>query len=499
MGRPVTRVLSDGELDPGFVPPAIESYNTLTDSIVTTITPADFPVVYTTAIQPDGKILVGGSFFFINGKPGYGGLIRLNSDGSLDTSFNAPRFNGSVFSVVLLANGGFAVGGEFNYVGAKKSPPVVELASDGSLDKGFVSGDFAGIPPSANPFVTVAAVHTIVAQPDGKIIVGGIFTSIAGTELRGVARLTQSGSVDTSFTPDPGFNAAPTNGTEPSDYSVDQVLDLALQSDGKVIVVGSFVDPASPNLKSPKPVNDVYRLNSDGSFDKSFNPNGTGTNNIFPPPPANTIASVSSNPLVSSVVLQSDGKIIIAGAFVGYNDASTNLVARLNTDGTLDTSFDVGVGPAFSVDCLALQTNGKLLLGGNFNSVDGVVRKFAARLNTVAGPPAVVVHITAPKGDPENLRFKVIRSGGNPTESIRISYTIAGNAVPGVDYSIPGANLKRLTGEVTIVGGTNSSLVNILLGTTVPSNKKITLILVPTAAYATRVPRRASVVIPAGE
>jgi uncharacterized delta-60 repeat protein len=487
---PITRVQPDGELDPSFSPPQIQSYDTLTDKIITKIVPADIPEVFTTVLQSDGKILVGGSFFFIDSKPGYGGLVRLNADGSPDTSFKSPRFNGPVFAVAPLGNGKLIVGGGFTYIGDMQRTCIAQLNSDGSLDTGFNPGAFSGTPPlKEDPISVVAVVHTIVTQPDGKIVIGGSFTGIGKASRRGLARLNAGGSVDGSFVPEAGFNAPSTIGGQSSDYSLGQVLDLALQADGKILVVGSFRDPASPSLSSPMPANSVYRLNTDGSFDSGFNPGGMGT--VY------SASNVSdSNPFVAEVRLDADGKIYIGGPFVGYNGHVAHLVLRLNRDGSRDTGFNVGLGPTFTVYSLALQTDGKLLAGGNFGSVDHVGRPFVARFETVAGvAPGVVAGIQATKkvaiaAGGAKGEFTVTRQGGNPTADLAISYNVSGTAVPGVDYG-------ALPGIVTIPGGSDSAVIKVkpLMSALEHGNRKVTVTLAPTAAYSTKAKADASVVV----
>jgi uncharacterized delta-60 repeat protein len=486
---PVTRVKPDGELDASFVPPMIQSYNTLTDSIVKTINLADVPEVFTTAIQADGKILVGGSFYFVNGQPGYGGVIRLNTDGSLDTTFQPPRFNGSIFSVVPLASGKILVGGGFTYIDDKVRNCLAQLESDGTLDKGFDPGAFTGTPPLEDePFSRVAFVHSIVVGPGGGIVIGGAFTAVGGTPLRGIARLLPGGSVDTSFVPDPGFNPPSMLAGQSADYSLGQVLTLALQSDGKILVGGSFRDPASPTLSQATATNAIYRLDADGSFDPSFNPNGVGT--VF-----ESVFASDADPFVSAIVLQPDGRIIIGGPIVGYNGHLAHLVLRLDTDGERDTTFNAGIGPTFTVYALALEPGGKLLVGGSFGAVDNVSRPFVARLNTVANvPPAVVVRIAATKkfafeADLSAAKFTVTRSGGNPTANLVVSYQVSGTAVEGVDY-------RSLPRTVTIVGGSDSAVIRVKpKGDFLRAHRKVTVTLVATSAYGLLPKTSASVVI----
>ncbi len=156
-------------------------------------------------------------------------------------------------------------------------------------------------------------VYSISLQPNGKLILGGLFSTIGGTRRGNVARLNADGTLDNSFNPDYGLG--PNN----------RILTTSFQPNGKVIIAGNFT---SYNNVS---INRLARLNSNGSLDTSFNV-GTGANNA-----------------VINAVLQPDGKIIIVGNFTSYNNVSKNGLARLNSNGSLDTSFNIGIGPNNSV------------------------------------------------------------------------------------------------------------------------------------------------------
>jgi len=181
----------------------------------------------------------------------------------------------------------------------------------------------------------------MAVQPDGKILVGGYFTALQGANRNGIARLNANGSLDNSFNPGTGANA---------------VTSVALQPDGKVIIGGGFTT-VNDTARSG-----IARLNADGSLDSSFNP-GTGVNG--------TVYSVASQP---------DGKVLMGGSFTSVNGTNRPNIARLNAEGSLDSSFNPGTGPNAKVSSIALQPNGKVLIGGDFSTVNGVVRLQVARL-----------------------------------------------------------------------------------------------------------------------
>jgi len=205
------------------------------------------------------------------------------------------------------------------------------LAQPGTLDESFVPET------GADNIVTSSAV-----LDDGKIIIGGFFTSYNGTARGRIARLNTDGSLDETF--DPG------TGTD------EKVRTISIQSDGKIIIGGDF------KSYNGTAIDNIARLNTDGTLDGSF---VVGTTwNIF------------------ASAIQSDGKIIIGGQFTSYAGVERNRIARLNTDGTLDESFDVGTGAGFIVETIAIQSNGKIIIGGHFTTYNGNQRNGIARLNS---------------------------------------------------------------------------------------------------------------------
>ncbi len=259
----------------------------------------------------------------------------------------------------------------------------------GDVDLTFDAGIIANTHSS---FISVSAV---VAQPDGKILVGGTFTSIGGSLRDSVARLNSDGSLDSSF-------AAPVMTTS----SFGSVTSLALQSDGKVLVGGHFLIGTD--------VKNTVRLNTNGTLDGTFNTAETGgpfVNALVVQPDGKIlvggqignydgisgrgIVRLNSNgsldtPLglnsnlqntVSTIALQSDGKIIVGGNFfvIGSTPQQNN-IARLNANGTLDGTFAIGSGADNNVQGVAVQPDGKILVGGSFANVNGTVKNQIVRL-----------------------------------------------------------------------------------------------------------------------
>ena len=171
-------------------------------------------------VQPDGKIILVGAFTALQ-ETSRNRIARLNSDGSLDTSFlNAlTGADGGVFCVALQTNSQILVGGDFSLVNNSPRARIARLNGDGTLDASFLNG-MAGI----NDWV-----ESIRVQDDGKILVAGYFTSVNGLTRNFLARLNADGSLDMSFLNNLGGANNP-------------VFSLALQIDGKILAGGSFTN-----------------------------------------------------------------------------------------------------------------------------------------------------------------------------------------------------------------------------------------------------------------
>jgi uncharacterized delta-60 repeat protein len=292
------------------------------------------------ALQPDGKVLVGGNFTSYNGNVAAPDrVLRLTANGSLDTSFNAggSGLDTNVTAVVVQPDGKVLLGGNFtSYNGSSAAPDrVLRLNADGTLDTGFNTGG-AG----ADNYV-----YALALQPDGKVLVGGFFTTYNGRAAVYLLRLNAAGSAEA------GFNAG---GTGPDDV----VEALALQPDGKVLVGGDF--SKYNNAAAPAK---LVRLNSSGSLDTSFNAGGSG-------------ASGFGFSYVFALALQPDGKLLVGGLFASYNGsaAAPDCVLRLNANGTLDPGFNAGgAGANDYVYALSLQPDGQVLVGGRLTSYNGNV------------------------------------------------------------------------------------------------------------------------------
>ncbi len=306
--------------------------------------------ILTSVTQADGRIVVAGTFTSIGGAV-HNYVARLNADGSVDNTYR-PDFNGRVYTLALQPDGKVLAGGAFTTIGGERRERLARLNTNGTIDSEFYP-HFDG------------QVGVIALQSDGRILVGGTFNSVipagatTATGRSNLARLNANGTLDTAFDPSPNSS----------------VTALAAQGDGKVLVGGLF-SAFTPGFASNTSAtslgrNFFARLNSDGTVDTGFSPN--------------------PNAQVSTVAVQGDGKIVIGGAFTGLSPAGAleqtirNRIARLNADGSIDTAYDPNAND--NVLTSALQSDGKLLIGGAFTTLQPgsettfTLRKYAARLN----------------------------------------------------------------------------------------------------------------------
>ncbi|HYV92825.1 MAG TPA: T9SS type A sorting domain-containing protein [Chitinophagales bacterium] len=330
------------------------------------------------AIQSDGKILEGGTT--ISNSSAVFGLVRCNTDGTLDHSFNG---NGIVLTS-LNDMGYFSYGealtvqpdGKIIQAGTSDSNSgvrgfaVVRFNPDGSLDNSFGNGGKV-INPIGNPypFVSCAAV-----QADGKILIGGTSWSTAiAPSCFALMRYNSDGTLDNSF----GVGGKVTTyfgAGDGNDY--DTGLAIALQSDGKILMTGtSYINGTDTLVKIP-----IVRYNTNGSLDNSFGIGGK-VSAFFP-------SHGSYEP--SCIAIQQDEKILIAGScttfplYFKYNF----LLSRFNNDGTIDSTFGVNGIVITAIDStvnkcssMALQSDGKIVLAGGSEMQGLVVARYLSGLN----------------------------------------------------------------------------------------------------------------------
>jgi uncharacterized delta-60 repeat protein len=249
-------------------------------------------------------------------------LVGLTQPLSSQTAdeFN-PGANATVYTAAIQTDGKILVGGDFTTLAGQTRKRLGRLNPDGTLDQGF--------DPAPD-----STVNCLAIQADGKILLGGWFTTLCGQPRNYIARLNRDGTLDTNF-----------NATAGAAVSC-----LTIQPDGKILV------------GSDHSANFLLRLNNDGRPDTTFINPGVGG-------------------YVYSMVVQSDGGIIVGGQFTTLGGAARACLGRLNTNGVPDPTFNPGASGGY-VFCLALQADGKILAGGNFTSLSGQSRIGMGRLNS---------------------------------------------------------------------------------------------------------------------
>ena len=254
------------------------------------------------------SIIVAGIFLALIGLGGFSkmfaqpkiGLPTTNGGSALD-GFD-PNANGPVYIVVVQPDGKILIGGGFTSVLGVTRNRIARLNPDGTLDTAFN--------PNAND-----AVHSIAVQADGKILAGGAFNganSIGGQTRNRIARLDPITGLADSW--DPNANS--------------DVYAIALQADGEILAGGAF---NGANSIGGQMRNRIARLDPTTGLADSFDPNATGP----------------GIPAVASIVVQADGKILVAGFFISIGGHSRNSIARLDATTGLADSFDPQAGDPY--------------------------------------------------------------------------------------------------------------------------------------------------------
>jgi uncharacterized delta-60 repeat protein len=373
-------------------------------------------------VLSNGKLLVGASND-LNPSPK---ISRHNADGSVDNSFqpNFTSWNGTVESIATTSNGSIIVGGSFNIqsLGVTRSN-LVRLFPDGGLDTSFKA------------FVANSWVTHVAVQPDDKIIVVGPFTTFSGSPQNSILRLNSNGTADIAFNQNVGsglgFGATKlkldangritilgaftfnnvnltggivrlnSNGTIDNTFSIgtgpgnfENIFDFTYTAGNKIMLVGGF------STINGVPANDIIRLNYDGSPDATFSsadgPTCCGILNVLEEP--------------------NSGKIIIANGFYNYNGTLRPNLARLNSNGTLDATYDPGAGFADNsgMNSLVFDSNGKLLIGGSFSTYNTIERLNLVRINggEIVAPPEISIIGTATEAGTFSTDYQMTTTDG---------------------------------------------------------------------------------------
>ena len=425
----IIRLNSDGTLDSTFANQMIEGFAR---------SPSTRPII----LQPDGKIILLGAEIIVSGQTASPKkIVRLNSDGSYDTSFNLAQ-NDIIHDSTIDSLGRLVLGGVFqtNENGSPTTRYVIRFNADGSLDNTFqfalatapffvkvaaqnekavVAVSFgnpvqiyrlneSGAADSSFALTQVSGITKLLVQPNGKILV------LSGISL---LRMNENGGTDGNFQivsfssqSNPALDLSAdgkiilANGSDDarrirrflpsgaidssfSEYVHPAFSALAANPDGGVLV-GDYLNAGN----SVGIQNSFLRLSANGLLDSSFNAGGIGFQTSDP-----------GN--IRSINWQTDGKILLGGRFDEINNTARYKIARLNPDASLDNSFQVnisGTGNYFSIIReifnARAQSDGKVVVTGNFSYViNGVTKSNLVRLNSDGGiDPTFVLSDTVP-------------------------------------------------------------------------------------------------------
>ena len=359
-------------------------FDVWTDGAVRTIAN---PSQYYSSTQ---NIYIGGDFQMVNGASrkriakivtsSYSGYPTSGLQGNIDATFNPdPGINARVSTVAYLSDSRMLVGGEFSAIQSVTTPSIARLlgayganiptapttisaqlasstqvivtfsgssyASSYQIERSVDQSTWTQVGNSSSPYFDqgLTPSTTYYYRTRGVNYNGsGAYSSVASCATDGNVWY-GPGSLDPNISTNFSINGA--------------VNDFAVQSDGKIVIVGEFTQVNSVSK------NRIARLNSDWTLDTAF---ATGT---------------GANSSIYSVALQSDNKVIISGYFSSIHGISTEYIARLNADGVLDASFNPGLGPDSYAQVIALQSDGKIIIGGSFRSYNGMSQENLARIN----------------------------------------------------------------------------------------------------------------------
>jgi uncharacterized delta-60 repeat protein len=386
---------------------------------------------YDMAVQSDGKIIVVGQ------SDGDFAVARYNADGSLDTTFGTGGRVTTDFgtaddgarSVAIQPDGQIVVAGYRGPMWTTSDVALARYNPDGSLDSSFGVGGKAWADVSGS----VATVALDVAmQPDGKIVVaGGYYPGVNGWDFF-VARYTDAGALDTGFD---------TDGWLKTDFGVgsDSAYAVAIQSDGKIVAVGQAARTASTYDFG------VARYNPDGSLDTSFDGDGKAMTDLG-----------GFSDLASGVAVQPDCRIVAAGASYQLSGASDFGLVRYNANGSLDASFDddgrvitnFGV-PGDAAHAMVLQSDGKIVVAGEANGDFALARYNAdGSLDATFAPDG---KITTDLGTGDTGMAMAVQADGR---IVVAGYSAQG--ATGVDFA-----LARYFPAATVAEGRELSLVDL--------------------------------------
>ncbi len=340
------------------------------------------------AVQPDGKIFIRRLYrtgISINS------IQRFNTDGSIDNSFGGITFGANLSSInyaklLVLPDGKLMLGSTVTQSSNISNCGLGRINSNGTSDTTFEIPTFSN---SDNQ----CSIQDVGVTADGKILVAGKFTLVNAISKSDIVRLFPAGNVDLGFSPDSLF--------APTDVYASKIRVLP---DGKILVNAVSFTTFNQTYNLLR----IYRLNSEGSNDITYNTPATPQfvafldvdsqnralfftltpgSNLYGRYNADGSLDTNFNPnlvksgIVTSLAVQTDSNILIYGDFNRVNGIIKNNFARTNPDGTIDPTFDSGTGFDIAPTRIVVQTDGKILAIGTFTNYNGTPKSRIARLN----------------------------------------------------------------------------------------------------------------------
>jgi uncharacterized delta-60 repeat protein len=326
----IARVLSNGQVDTSYV-------------VGTGVNTTSAGISNAFSLDNSGNVYLGGPFTTYSGST-VNRFVKTTPSGAIDGTFisGSIAFNGqssrgfnSNVRAVLVSGSNIYMGGDYTTYQAPPINYLVKLDNTGAIDTTFN----VGIGPNNT-------VTSMVTQSDGKILIAGsAFTTYSGSASTRIARINTNGTRDATFISGAGLNGV--------------AYDMKVQPDGKIIAAGGFTTYSGSTNSG------IVRINTNGTNDTTFN------------------VGVGSTGAINQLALQSDGKIIAIGATTAYSGSSNAGIVRINTDGTKDTTFNMGSGfNTTSVLAIGIQSTGKIIVGGNFSIYSGSTNNYIVRINT---------------------------------------------------------------------------------------------------------------------
>lgn len=352
--------------------------------------------------EPARGLYVGGAFTTYQGQPRVA-LARLTvgqtglADALPDAAF-APVLTGVnpvVNAIVEQYDGKVVIGGSFSSVNGTSTPNLARLNPDGSVD------------PSFTPPAPGGTVNALALQPDGKILLGGAFTQVAGQTRRGLARLNLDGTLDTTLGIGTGLSSG-FNGT---------INSVAVAPDGVIYAGGQF---SSYNGRTF--YNNLVKLSASGAIDGRFN--------------YSLDASGGLNSGVNNVQVRPTGEVLVSGLFTQFSrgvplgaPTAVGRIVQLKPDGSIDPAFNpAGTGANNTLHTAVTMGNGDLLLVGAFSSFNA---QPVSRIAVIAGTDGIVPLLTSGQ-------FRTVGAGGD------MDFLFTSSAVPGpVEFELVSGTLPR--------------------------------------------------------